>query len=491
MKALIVDDENHVREGITLLADWKNAGITEVFEASDGDDAIQLIKRHQPQIVFTDMKMPNKDGITLLKWIQEEKYRGKTIVVSGYDDYQFMRKAINYGSFDYILKPVDPDVLNETLMKAVVEWKKEEEERTLQIKGRQMVNEVKPLYWDRIFTQFLTHSYNEEQLGKVNKEFGITSETNVQVVLYPVQAELFNHYKEQPDLVYFTLLNIFNEVFKNGKLGIAFRNCVKENEIIILSWTDKQTLNTKLIELNGIIQKTLKTKSSFCVGGLAVFPTGVHISYENAAMVYLNLNLLARENQVVFNEDNVSTYKKVYLFDYFSELHLAVKSSSVELLDEVIRKIFRPCTDCQYVSIEQLNIWNHELYAFKKHMLDEYQLKCENQQFLEKKHLKIGDYELSDFINIVRKDLVKLIDKMVDTKQGTENETIYDIEMYIKDHFYKEITLQELAEQFYLSREYISRKFKKVFGENISDYVTKIRIERAKLLLKKSFSESF
>ena len=74
MKALIVDDETHVREGITLLADWKNVGITEVFEASDGDEAIQLIIKKQPHIVFTDMKMPNKDGINLLRWIQDKNY---------------------------------------------------------------------------------------------------------------------------------------------------------------------------------------------------------------------------------------------------------------------------------------------------------------------------------------------------------------------------------------------------------------------------------
>lgn len=121
MKVIIVDDETHVREGIKLLADWDQFGITQIYEAVDGENAIELIEKHKPNIVFTDMKMPNKDGIGLLKWLQEQELSIKTIVISGYDDYQYMRNAITYGSFDYILKPIEPSILNETIAKAVAQ----------------------------------------------------------------------------------------------------------------------------------------------------------------------------------------------------------------------------------------------------------------------------------------------------------------------------------------------------------------------------------
>ncbi|MGD6778581.1 response regulator transcription factor [Sutcliffiella horikoshii] len=125
MKAIIVDDEKHVREGLLLLANWKENGIDAIYEAEDGDEAIMLIKQHRPEIIFTDMAMPKKDGISLLKWISESDLPSVTIVVSGYDDYTFMRNAIYYKSFDYILKPIDPDLLNETLERAVKKWKEE------------------------------------------------------------------------------------------------------------------------------------------------------------------------------------------------------------------------------------------------------------------------------------------------------------------------------------------------------------------------------
>lgn len=125
MKAIIIDDEKHVREGLLLLGEWEKHGIETILEAEDGNDAIKLISEHRPAIIFTDMRMPKRDGISLLKWIHSSELLSKTIVVSGYDDFDYMRNAITYKSFDYILKPIDPEILNETLDRAVKEWNDE------------------------------------------------------------------------------------------------------------------------------------------------------------------------------------------------------------------------------------------------------------------------------------------------------------------------------------------------------------------------------
>ncbi|MBU8880156.1 response regulator [Bacillus sp. FJAT-29790] len=131
MKAIIVDDEKHVREGLQLLAEWDKVGIKTVLEAEDGETAIELISKHRPAIIFTDMRMPKRDGISLLKWLNSSNIPSKTIVVSGYDDFEYMRNAIYYRSFDYILKPIDPEILNETLEKAVKEWNELEDNQAI------------------------------------------------------------------------------------------------------------------------------------------------------------------------------------------------------------------------------------------------------------------------------------------------------------------------------------------------------------------------
>ncbi|GAE32113.1 response regulator transcription factor [Alkalihalobacillus hemicellulosilyticus] len=122
MKAMIVDDEKHVREGLRLLAEWERFGIKTVLEAEDGEEAMQVIAKEHPQIIFTDMRMPKKDGVALMKWLYTSNWKAKTIVVSGYDDFRYLKETITYQGFDYLLKPINPTELNETLQRAVSAW---------------------------------------------------------------------------------------------------------------------------------------------------------------------------------------------------------------------------------------------------------------------------------------------------------------------------------------------------------------------------------
>ena len=94
MKALIVDDETNVRKIIRFLGQWEKHGITDILEARNGEEAKALIERESPEIIMTDVKMPKKNGIELIEWLDANSYPGKVILITGFDDYSFMRKAI-------------------------------------------------------------------------------------------------------------------------------------------------------------------------------------------------------------------------------------------------------------------------------------------------------------------------------------------------------------------------------------------------------------
>ncbi|WP_148357640.1 response regulator [Peribacillus simplex] len=130
MKALIVDDEFNVRDVIRHLGQWEKYGITHLLEASNGDDAKRMIEKESPEIIFTDVKMPGMSGMELIEWLDSISYPGKVILISGFDDYSFMRKAIQFSSFDYLLKPIEADAFNKTLEEAVKSWANEEEVRS-------------------------------------------------------------------------------------------------------------------------------------------------------------------------------------------------------------------------------------------------------------------------------------------------------------------------------------------------------------------------
>ena len=107
MRILVVDDEKIVRKGIITIL---KKGIPEaeiVGEASDGSDAFSIVRQYHPDIVITDVKMPTIDGMELIRLIHEYDTTIKIIVLSGYDDYTYVRQCMKNGALDYLLKPVD------------------------------------------------------------------------------------------------------------------------------------------------------------------------------------------------------------------------------------------------------------------------------------------------------------------------------------------------------------------------------------------------
>jgi len=127
VKALIVDDEKNVRKVLRQLGEWESVGINEVLEATNGIEALKIIEKEIPDLIFTDIKMPKMGGLQLIERLNQQSYTGKVILVTGYDDYTFMRKAIQLNSFDYLLKPIDPEAFQQVLTKAVDSFKTEQE----------------------------------------------------------------------------------------------------------------------------------------------------------------------------------------------------------------------------------------------------------------------------------------------------------------------------------------------------------------------------
>ncbi|WP_214814528.1 response regulator [Exiguobacterium sp. s196] len=127
-KVLIVDDESPVREAVKLLGEWERFGVKAVLEAKNGLEAKALIEQERPALILSDIQMPHCDGIELMEWVHDHASFSKLVVLTGYDEYSYMRRAIQYGSFDYLLKPIDPDVLNDTLSRALADVVKESSE---------------------------------------------------------------------------------------------------------------------------------------------------------------------------------------------------------------------------------------------------------------------------------------------------------------------------------------------------------------------------
>ncbi|MFD1909050.1 response regulator [Paenibacillus rhizoplanae] len=111
MRLLIVDDEQFAVEGLLYCCDWKAYGIEEVLTANRADKARELLKDQRIELLICDIEMPDEDGLSLVGWVREHSPWTESIFLTCHSEFSYAKKAVNLGSFDYLLKPVDTDEL--------------------------------------------------------------------------------------------------------------------------------------------------------------------------------------------------------------------------------------------------------------------------------------------------------------------------------------------------------------------------------------------
>lgn len=116
-KVYIIDDEKLIREGLTHYINWDKLGMEIVGSAGDGMTALEEITRLLPDIIISDIRLPELSGVKLLKELRERNIKCEFILISAYSDFDYAQEGIRYGAFDYILKPIDEDTLEETLQR--------------------------------------------------------------------------------------------------------------------------------------------------------------------------------------------------------------------------------------------------------------------------------------------------------------------------------------------------------------------------------------
>ncbi|MFB3169578.1 response regulator [Neobacillus sp. 179-C4.2 HS] len=488
MKALIVDDEKHVRDGIKILADWEQNGIREIYEAANGEEAIKLIKTIRPEIIFSDMKMPKMDGTQLLEWIKENQPSSKTIVVTGYDDYHYMRKAIHFGSTDYLLKPIEPEILNQTLEKAVKEWMKEEADRQRKETSSLLINEMKPVYRDRKLTQLM----NSDSLQKdLYKEFGWLKQSRDYIAaLVRVNGKTIEAFQADRDLTYFTILNIINEIMKENGSGIGFRYLSQKGEIVLIFWDKFELVEEIVVRIYKTLKNMLDISCPIAVGKVVQNSSKLIDSYHHARKVLLNRNILPDKRIRVYLSDIEAAPSLKSLIVYSSDIEMAIQTGEIRAFEELMGRIEQDITEMEYLSVRQVINLENEYMVISNKWFEHYNIPFKAPEDIEERvdlfFDSNGTFSLEKYKKRKKREITIFLKKVKKRTQQKGNNIITDIEKYLQENFDRDVKLQEISDHFYISREYISRKFKQEFNENISDYIVRIRMEKAKSLLKNS-----
>ncbi|MBP1154434.1 MULTISPECIES: response regulator [unclassified Paenibacillus] len=496
MKAIIVDDEKHVRDAIKLLVPWNDFGITTVLEAQDGVEAMKQIEEHKPHIIFTDMMMPLKSGMELMEWLQTDYPAGKTIVVSGHDDFELLRHVIKFGGVDYILKPIDAEQLHTALGKAVTRIREEEAERHKQTERNIERNQFRPVYWEKHLSGLITEPSGYESLGDaLTEEFGLSRdvrECRIAILsVDTISAALKNKFDKHTDLLFFSITNIGNEILTEGaqRQGVVYRYWNSDNEVLVLFYDGLDTAEQLLARFQQGIESVLRSTLDMGVSLRQPFPGGLSVAYQQARQALRSRNLLSRIKAVYTFDPNPQASAKLLSFtDYSEAVKLAVQSGSEQQIRKAVMEWTSAVRGLASINMEQLEQWWHEYNAFRNRLLAE--LFGEGPPSFGQNegsafHLPLNEQGIFS-IDLWEQQLVRSLtelSRLLLTRQQQDSNVIFEIAKYIQHHYHEDISLQEIANHFYLSREYISRKFKQEFRVNISDYISGIRIDKAKLLL--------
>lgn len=496
MKVLIVDDERHVREAIRYFVPWEKYDVAEIFEATNGQEAMEIILEQQPAVVFTDMRMPLMDGAELLEWIHRYSPYTKTIVISGYQDFSYVKPAIVYGGIDYLLKPLNSKQLISAAERAFQKWEEEKRERERAFRQNIQLNVLRPLYWDKKLSELVggTVSFQELEEALV-EELGLPRNAkHCRMAVLSLQSSgglLLKKFRGDIQLTSFVLVNVCNEMVSLRKQGFAFRYWQEGADVAVLFWNRAEEAEERLLEINESLKQAYGISLDIGLSRILPLPGGISDAFTQARQSLAERNLLLKGKRIHEYREGSSEAGRAggtKADDLLEKLGLSLLSCDS---DKIVRS-FDDWADflagTGVLTISGLREWEDRL----RNVLTKWRQECNGSEEVLKAEAPFpsaieagGDFSFERWKDGLKSYIMEMFGESK-LSRSSDSRIVREIRDYLDRNYQQEITLQHIADRFFLSRENVSRKFKQVTGENLSDYLTNLRIDKAKELLQNS-----
>ena len=493
-KVLIIDDEPTIRKGLINIINWKKFQCEVCGEASDGVEGLEKMEEFKPDIVFVDISMPEIDGLTMIKQAKKIIPNSKFIILSGYREFTYMQEAIKLGAFDYILKPSSIEELCEVVKRAVIELKYQKEDQLEIKKLKRCFEESIPLLKEKLLYDIIFQiNINEEDINESFELYGLSIKEFVMMII-EIDEESEKKEPYQRQLYQFGIMNtveeMFAEDFKVEKIVLSS----KQIAFIILPLEDKELLVDSVYKKANSVQQLIESCFDFTVT-IAISTKGKGVEKLHEKMTECKNGLSYRfymgDSSIILYRDLDSFYKTENTWiseGYDKRLYEAIKTGNEENVQRILFEVKN--------KVLETNIEPEQIKTFYWNLIFEI-----NNIRISIKNLETADKEVNKDIS----SLYKMIESATNIKELHElleevagsivnrinkynkksiNQILQNAMKYICDNYAMSITLNELAEHTYVSTYYLSRMFKKELGKNFVEYLSEVRIEKAKELLK-------
>lgn len=460
-KVMVIDDEPIIRTGLRHVVDWESLGFQIVAEAKNGIEALNKLENEAIDLIITDIKMPQMDGIELLKALREKDNPVKVILLSGYAEFAYAQKGLSLGAKDYLLKPMDPVNIEEVLKKVhkrlTDEKKKEEHTQYLNEK----LELTRSFLREKVISDII-HGKNLDKLYTLIEEYDIP---------------LTNHFVQ----VAIIELDDFEEQGEDWLLNGMYEEIADKVQTIIKQELEKENHITSIISMGGLgsINIIIQAKDISDKEQLDAIISKVLDKVLHKINNDLSLRITIRIGKV---------YEKVEFIYPLEEEKILISyilfgdSKSAKFLEELLDQIIKNNNyDLYKISLCFTQLATNIYQAVQ----DKYRYIKEIYNLTEVKDLGFLKYKDIEeikvhFINNVT-ELIHVIQKY----GLNSNSTIVNMACeYVLEHIDEKITLASISEYLHISKNYFCSLFKQETGENFLDYLTKAKMDRAKVLLK-------
>lgn len=404
---LVVDDEYYIRKGIRETIDWASVDVCIVGEAGDGEEGLELASNFKPDLILMDINMPFVDGLEMMERLREEQLDCGVIVLSGYDEFEYAQKAIQYGVMDYLLKPVDKESLTQTVAKAARAIRERRSTRHYQQLVAQETSVLQVQFLQDLMRQApLTPEEITQKSLTLNLTFGRTPMQLVHIRLD--DYELLEHSADSAALS--ALQGVLEGLIAdNVLLGSNYLGSLVSTApgewAAILSYLENASADKVAQEIQERFKKLLSSASNTFGHTLSLSVSGVFDSLDQVGEVYLetkkrNKKLLPGVNSLVFPDgEEDSSLRKVV-----REALALIRRHYAE--DITLQKV----ADTLYVSPSHLmHLFRSDLDKTFNSCLTEYRIEAAKELMREPGHKirevaeKVGYTDVKHFNKLFKK----------------------------------------------------------------------------------------